>query len=252
MEDSQVAAAKTRLAQVRVVMVEPSHPGNIGATARAMKNMMLSQLVLVNPASFPHAEATARAAGADDLLANARVVATLDDAIADCAWVVGTSARVRRLGWPLLDPRAFAQQAWQEAVSQPVALLFGRERVGLSNEELERCHAMVYIPTNPEYSSLNVASAVQVLCYELLQSSVADEGSGLPQQAPEMPYATAQELEALYEHLQRVLAALAFLKTEQPTVLMRRLRRLYNRARLDRNELNILRGILTATESKLS
>ena len=155
------------LSNIRIVLVHTSHPGNIGATARAMKNMRLEQLVLVQPAQFPSAEATARASGADDLLARARCCATLDEAVADCALVIGASARLRSVRWQEFDPRACAQEVLQASAHAPVALVFGREQSGLTNEELERCHALVHIPSNPEYASLNLAQAVQVLAYEV-------------------------------------------------------------------------------------
>ncbi len=239
------------LSRVRVVLVETSHPGNIGAVARAMKNMGLAELVLVAPRVFPHAEATARASGADDLLARARVADSLDAAIADCALVVGTSARRRTIPWPLMPPRACARRMQAEAArGTKVALVMGREKSGLTNAELERCHVHVHIPANPDYPSLNLAAAVQVLTYELRMAALEAE-SALP--AGEMlvrdqPLATAAELEGLYAHFEQALAALDFYDPDNPRQLMRRLRRLFNRTGLDRMEVNILRGILSAAE----
>ncbi len=230
------------LDHIRIVMVETSHPGNIGAAARAMKTMGLSRLYLVRPAQFPHNEADARASGADDVLASAIVCASLDEALVGCTHVVGASARLRSLPWPLLTPRTCAA----EAVSQQgeVALVFGRERSGLSNEELERCSQLVHIPCNPEFSSLNVASAVQLLSYECLLA--ANTGPECRQDADSEP-ATREELEGFYSHLEQVLVAIDYLDPDNPRQLMRRLRRLYNRAAIEKTELNILRGILKAT-----
>ena len=236
------------LSNVRIVLVNTSHPGNIGAVARAMKNMGLTSLWLVQPAAFPHAEATARASGADDLLAQARVCASLEEAIADCALVVGASARRRSIPWPELDPRVCAEHMLREVAAAPVALVFGREQTGLSNEELDRCQYLVHIPSNPEYPSLNLAAAVQVLAYELRYASDVPPSG---EHWREHPPVSAAEMEQFYAHLERVLVALEFLDPDNPRHLMRRLRRLYHRARPDQNEINILRGILTATEACL-
>lgn len=236
------------LERIRIVLVNTSHPGNIGAAARAMKTMGLSDLYLVDPAAFPDPEASARASGAEDLLTGARVVGTLAEAVADAVWVVGTSARLRAIRWPLLEPRACAARALTEAGQGPVALVFGRERSGLTNEELDLCHALVSIPANPEYASLNLAQAVQILSYEL-RTCWLGEGA-LMQQVPEHPPATAQELEGLYAHLEQTLYTLEFINPEQPGQMMRRLRRLLTRARPDKNEVNILRGILSAARAK--
>ncbi|MEE8482319.1 MAG: RNA methyltransferase, partial [Acidiferrobacterales bacterium] len=154
------------MGNIRIVLVNTSHAGNIGATARAMKNMHLSRLFLVNPENFPSPEATARASGADDVLAGATVCDTLDEALVGCVWVVGSTARARRIGWPTLTPRAVAAEAVNRAVTGPVAMVFGRERMGLTNDEVDKCQALVTIPSNADYSSLNVASAVQILAYE--------------------------------------------------------------------------------------
>jgi tRNA (cytidine32/uridine32-2'-O)-methyltransferase len=230
------------LEHIRIVMVETSHPGNIGAAARAMKTMGLLRLYLVKPAQFPHNEADARASGADDILNSAVVCNSLDEALVGCTHVVGASARLRSLPWPLVTPRTCAA----EAVSQQgeVALVFGRERSGLSNEELERCSQLVHIPCNPEFSSLNVASAVQLLSYECLLAASNDPE--LQQDADSEP-ATREELEGFYTHLEQVLVGIDYLDPDNPRQLMRRLRRLYNRAAIEKTELNILRGILKAT-----
>jgi TrmH family RNA methyltransferase len=228
---------------VRIVLVETTHPGNIGAAARAMKNMSLDRLWLVNPETFPHAEATARASGAADVLHGARVCETLDEALAGCGFVAGASARPRSLPWPLLEPRDCGRRIVEECASGEVALVFGREKSGLRNDELQRCHAVVQIPTNPDYSSLNLAMAVQVLSYEIMLARRAGRGPAAPR---ETPLATADELELFYDHLQRVLIQTAFLNPENPRHLMLRIRRLFARAEPDSNEIAILRGILSA------
>lgn len=234
---------------IRVVLVHTSHPGNIGAAARAMKNMCLEQLVLVQPAQFPHAEATARASGADDLLARARCCAALDEALADCAFVVGASARLRSVRWPEFEPRAAAQEIVRASATAPVAVVFGREQSGLSNEELERCHALVHIPSNPAYASLNLAQAVQVLAYEIHLAHLDAEGGWQPP-PPEFPPCSAEDMERFYLHLEQTMIELEFLDPARPGQLLRRLRRLFQRARPDINEMNILRGILGAAQDK--
>jgi len=228
---------------VRVVLVETSHPGNIGAASRAMKTMGLADLVLVSPLLFPHPEATARASGAEDLLSTARVVSTLDDALVGCELVLGASARQRSIPVPMLTPREAAEKVADEYAGKPVAVVFGRERTGLDNEELDRCHALVTIPANPEYASLNLAAAVQVLSYEIRVAMLRPVGSGRDQ---ETRLATADEMAQLYAHLERVMLQTGFLDPDNPRNLMRRLRRLFNRAQPDANELNILRGLLTS------
>lgn len=233
--------------RVSIVLVGTTHPGNIGAVARAMKNMGLARLRLVQPRVFPSADATARAAGADDLLAAAQVYDSLEEAVADCALVVGASARVRAIACPSLTPRACAERV--AAGSQPgmAAIVFGREHSGLSNEELDRCHYQLHIPTHPGFSSLNVAAAAQIVCYELLLAA-GTEVSPVAVTAGEEEGVSHEEMERFYDHLQVVLTELDFLDPANPRHLMRRLRRLYNRARPDRNEMNILRGILTAVQ----
>ena len=236
------------LSRVRVVLVNTSHPGNIGAVARAMKNMGLNQLTLVQPTEFPSAEATARASGADDVLASARIVPTLTEAIGDCALVIGASARMRTISWPTLDPRACAERMMAVAATDRVALVMGRERTGLTNAELEHCHYLVHIPANPDYSSLNVAAATQVLVYELRMAALAQLNALETPWQSDHPFATTDELEGLYAHFERALTRLRFLDPDNPRQLMRRLRRLFNRSQLDRMEVNILRGILSAAE----
>lgn len=242
--------------RVRIVLVDTSHAGNIGAAARAMKNMGLRRLYLVNPRLFPHADATARASGADDLLAQATVCTDLDEALAGCALVVGASARLRNLTVPLLDPRQCATQVleeWAAAGDHEVAILFGREHSGLTNDELGRCHHLVHIPTDPDYSSLNLAAAVQVVSYELRmacggQSLVADQTEAEKAQQADEPLAPAEDMARFYAHLEQTLVEIGFLDPENPRIMMRRLRRLFNRARPHVIEMNILRGILTASQ----
>lgn len=237
------------LARIRFVLVEPSHPGNIGAAARAMKTMGLARLSLIRPHQYPNAEATARASGADDVLAQAQVCEGLEEALAGCRLVLGTSARPRNLEWPTLTPRECAARVAQEQISGgEVAVLFGRERSGLTNAELERCHFRVHIPSNPEYSSLNLAAAVQILAYEM--ALVQPVGGAVAEPPEEEGEAVADpvEVERLFEHFQAALVDIDFLNPDNPRQLMRRLRRLFGRTRLLITEVNILRGILTAAQ----
>jgi TrmH family RNA methyltransferase len=230
---------------VRIILVETSHPGNIGAAARAMKNMGLTDLVLVQPWHFPHEDAAARASGAEDILDAARVVGSVDEALADCNFVAGASARSRSIGWPHMAPRECAVRLLEESAHGTAALLFGPEKSGLTNEHLDRCNVLVTIPTNPDFNSLNLAMAVQVLSYEL---RVAQSVTGADIAPPEVPLATGEELQHFYEHLEHVLTASGFLDPGNPRLLMRRLRRLFVRAAPDKNEINILRGIFAALE----
>lgn len=237
---------------IRIVLVNTTHPGNIGGAARAMKNMGLGRLYLVAPKEYPSDKAVWRSAGAQDVLDNAVVVDSLDEAIAGCGLVVGTSARERRIPWPLLDPRECGESVWQEAGQHEVAVVFGREDRGLTNEELHKCNYHVHIPANPDYSSLNLATAVQVICYEIRMAFLAtSEGKTLVQQEWDMPPASAESLDAYYQHLQETLVSLGFLDPENPKQTMTRLRRLYNRIRLDQMELNILRGVLTSVQNHI-
>ncbi|MBO3274936.1 tRNA (cytosine(32)/uridine(32)-2'-O)-methyltransferase TrmJ [Pseudomonas schmalbachii] len=243
------------LDRIRVVLVNTSHPGNIGGTARAMKNMGLSRLVLVEPEDFPSSEAVARASGATDILDSAVVVQTLEEALTGCSLVLGTSARDRRIPWPLLDPRECATTSLQHVEQGgEVALVFGREYAGLTNEELQRCQFHVHIPSNPDFSSLNLATAVQVLAYEVRMAWLAAEGRPTKVEKLEttamlnsMPV-TADELERFYAHLEQTLVDIGFLDPEKPRHLMSRLRRLYGRSGVSKLEMNILRGILTETQ----
>jgi tRNA (cytidine32/uridine32-2'-O)-methyltransferase len=234
------------LDRIRIVLVSPSHPGNIGAVARAMKTMCLSRLYLVEPKDFPSAEATARASGAQDVLKGATLCSDLDAALADCRLVVGASARPRNIAWPALAPGACAARLVAAAVDGPVALVFGREASGLTNAELDRCHYVVSIPSNPPYSSLNLAQAVQVLAYELLQAGATDDRDVPGESATAR--ATAGQLSGFFEHLETVLVDIGFLNPRYPRKLMRKLMRLFNRAAPTEEEINILRGILTEFE----
>jgi tRNA (cytidine32/uridine32-2'-O)-methyltransferase len=231
-------------AQVRIVLVDPSHPGNIGSVARAMKNMGLSDLVLVRPRAFPHAEATALAAGAEDLLATARVLDSVPAALADCGFVAATTSRPRSYHWEFATPRELAGRIVAMAPATRAALVFGSERYGLANEDLQYCNLLVRIPANPDYCSLNLAMAVQLLAYELF---VTRELPGSHMQL-EAPLATGAELEYFYAHLAEVLQQVQF--EDRTGHLMGRLRRLFNRAEPDQNELNILRGILSAIQGR--
>lgn len=237
-----------RLPNIRVVLSHPSHPGNIGSAARAMKTMGLSELVLVNPKLFPHAEAEALASGAVDLLARTRVVASLPEALAGCRLAIALSARRRELTVPLLNTRQAASQLLAEAAQGPVALVFGNETYGLSNDEVLCCQALVSIDANPEYSSLNLAQAVQVLAYELRQQA---QGEALPEGEP-LERAAVDDLERFYGHLEHTLIHLGFLNPIRPRRLMPRLRRLFGRSGLERKEVDILRGILRAIEARCS
>lgn len=229
---------------IRIVLKGTTHPGNIGAVARAMKNMDLHDLVLVGPRYFPHDEATARASGAEDLLEGARVVDTLAAAIADCVYVAGASARSRAIAWPCLDARDAARRLVDESAAGPVAAVFGPEKSGLSNADLDLCDTLLNIPTNPEFSSLNLAMAVQVVSYEVFACNAEKR----PEYEPDALPATSAELEHFYAHLERVLRDVRFLDPDNPRHLMRRLRRFFVRANPDQNELNIWRGILSAID----
>jgi TrmH family RNA methyltransferase len=238
------------LSRICVVLVAPSHPGNIGAAARAMWTMGLAELRLVRPSQFPCAEATSRAAGADEVLYRAALHETLAGAVADCGYVVAATARSRRLGWPELGPRAMAREALSQAARSRVALVFGREHSGLTNAELECCHAAVVIPANPVYGSLNLAAAVQILAYELHVAVTGEPElvtDGVHGSEPDRP-ATVAELEGLYAHLEQGLVDVGYLDPASPKKLMRRLRRLFNRAKPYESEVNILRGVLAATQ----
>ena len=237
------------LHNIRIVLVETSHTGNMGSTARAMKTMGLTNLYLVNPLIKPDSQAIALAAGASDVIGNAALVDTVDDAINGCSLVVGTSARSRTLPWPMLEPRECGVRAVQAGEHAPVALVFGRERVGLTNDELQKCHYHVAIPANPDYSSLNLAMAVQILAYELRVAYLDRQQTGGTLQE-ETPYPLVDDLERFYQHLEQTLQRTGFIRPAHPGQVMSRLRRLFTRARLEEQELNILRGMLTSIEKQ--
>lgn len=243
--------AKGFFDNLRIVLVQTSHPGNIGAVARAMKNMGLSQLVLVAPRRFPDEEAVWRAAHASDLLERARIVSTLDEAVGDCGLVVATSARDRTIPWPALDARAACRKLAAESRQHPVAVVFGREDRGLTNAELRRCNLHLSIPTDEAYSSLNLAMAVQIVCYELrmalVEETLPDDAMADWDQAP----ASNSDIERLLDHFAEVLAQIGFLNPEAPRQLMTRLRRMFVRTRPDYMEVNILRGMLTAVQQRV-
>ena len=247
-----IAAPHPAAARLRIVLVGTQHPGNIGSAARAMKTMGLSQLVLVAPEKAPDRDTHAMAAGADDLVEAAPVFATLAEAVADCRWVLGCTARSRRIQLEPMHPRDAARRAVVAAAGGPVALVFGRERTGLDNDELQLCHAAVHIPSDPAFSSLNLAAAVQVLSYELRCALLGDAGSGSTDAARTPPpgeeVAAHAELEGLFSQLAETLEQIDFHKGRAPASAMRKLRRLYLRANLDSAEVRLLRGVLADTQ----
>jgi TrmH family RNA methyltransferase len=233
-------------AAVRIVLVDPSHPGNIGSVARAMKNMAVTDLVLVRPKSFPHPESDALAAGADDVLRSARVLGTVSEAVADCGFVAGTTARPRSYTWEFTTPRDVAARIVALPADNRAALLFGSEKYGLGTEDLQYCNVLVRIPTNPAYSSLNLAMAVQLVTYEILMAREQPHS----QLQLDQPLAPAGDVEFFYAHLQQVMHEIDF--EDKTGHLMERLRRLFNRAQMDRNEINIMRGLLSAVQGRRS
>ena len=235
------------LSHIKIILVETSHPGNIGAVARAMKNMKMTELCLVSPKVFPSAEATSRASGADDILAKAKVYSSLQEAISDCQLVIGASARCRTISWPEMTPRECAETITAPDYDQKIGIIFGRENSGLKNHELDLCHFLLRIPCNSDYSSLNIAAAVQVVCYELFVSAgqqtpiaIGDRGK--------TPKATTLQMESFYTHLYQTLTDIGFMHPDKSKSIMRRLRRIYNRVHLDIKELDILRGILRMSQ----
>ncbi|HAT27810.1 MAG TPA: tRNA (cytosine(32)/uridine(32)-2'-O)-methyltransferase TrmJ [Gammaproteobacteria bacterium] len=239
--------------KVTVVLVNTSHPGNIGACARAMKNMGISRLTLVQPADFPSGVAVGRAVSALDILENATVVESLEAAITDCALVIGASARSRKIPWPMLSPAQLGVKVVRELEMNKVALVFGREDSGLNNDELQLCHFHVQIPADENYSSLNLAAAVMVICYELRKAGL--DRKGIKDTAEDKFWdqekATVKQVEHFYQHLERVMIAIDFHDPENPRQLMQRMRRLFSRIRIDVMEMNILRGILSNIEFSL-
>ncbi|GLR10449.1 tRNA (cytosine(32)/uridine(32)-2'-O)-methyltransferase TrmJ [Mixta theicola] len=237
------------LQNIRIVLVETSHTGNMGSVARAMKTMGLTNLYLVNPLVKPDSQAISLAAGASDVIGEAVIVDSLDEAIAGCSLVVGTSARSRTLPWPMLDARECGVKCVEEGAQAPVAIVFGRERVGLTNDELQKCHYHVAIPANPDYSSLNLAMAVQILAYEVRMAFLQSDRGEQPQYE-ESPYPLVDDLERFYQHLEQMMINSGFIRQSNPGQVMSKLRRLYTRARPERDELNILRGMLASFEKK--
>lgn len=239
------------LERVKVVLVGTTHSGNIGSAARAMKVMGLSQMVLVDPQCQVDAQAIALAAGASEIALNAQIYPTLEAAVADCGLVVGTSARSRTLEWPMLEPRECGEKLISEAKQHSMAMVFGRERTGLTNDELQLCHYHVCVPANPEYSSLNLAMAVQLLSYEVRMAYLALQQSSQSSTLQE-EYPRHQELERFYAHLEQVIMQTEFISAQQPGQVMNKLRRMFTRARPEAQEINILRGILTSVQKSIS
>jgi len=235
------------LSHFKVVLVETSHPGNIGAVARAMKNMTMNELCLVSPKKFPSADATARASGANNVLSGVQIFDSLEDAIADCQIVLGASARDRTISWPELTARECAEK-FVATTDSKIALVFGRENSGLKNHELDLCHYLLRIPCNPDFSSLNLAAAVQVVSYELFIASGQKVDSSIGDKEQE-PLATMAQMDSYYEHLLQTLDDIGFLHVDKSQSIMRRLRRIYNRIQLDSKEVDILRGILRFSQN---
>ncbi|MCG3469879.1 tRNA (cytosine(32)/uridine(32)-2'-O)-methyltransferase TrmJ [Xenorhabdus bovienii] len=236
------------LENIRIILVETSHTGNMGSAARAMKTMGLTNLYLVNPLVQPDSHSIALSAGASDVIGNATIVNTLDEALAGCELVIGTSARSRTLSWPMVEPRECGERCIKAAGHSPVAVVFGRERVGLTNEELQKCNYHLYIPTNPEYGSLNLAMAVQLASYEIRMAylAVQEKSEHVESTEHEIEYPPVEDMERFYQHLEQVLNDSGFIRKAHPGQIMNKLRRLYTRARPETQELNILRGILTS------
>lgn len=240
------------LSNIRIVLVETSHTGNMGSAARAMKTMGLSSLYMVNPLVKPDSQAISLSAGASDVIGNAKIVNTLDEALVGCSLVVGTSARSRALPWPMLEPRECGERSVESAKTTPVALLFGCERIGLTNEDLQKCNYQVCIPANPEYSSLNLAMAVQIIAYEVRVAHLALLEAVKPQvECEETLYPPVDDLERFYQHLEKTLSKAGFIRQVHPGQVMSKLRRLFARARPESQELQILRGILTSIEKTI-
>jgi|TARA_B100001123_G_scaffold34143_1_gene35409 tRNA (cytidine32/uridine32-2'-O)-methyltransferase len=243
------------LDKIRIVLVRTTHPGNIGAAARAMANMGLEHLYLVQPRTFPSAEATARAAGAEGLLCTAKVCETLDEAVAECGLVVGSTARERRVRWPALDPDLAMAMAFTQGQAGNVALVFGQEASGLTNDELDRCQVHVRIPVDPVFPSVNLAAAVMVLSYELKKAHIRAEEEGLGQDGPrslestEGPLATAEKVQGFFVHLETVLREIGFLNSPSEK-LLRKVKRIFSRTPLLDDDINILRGVLSAIQGR--
>ncbi|PCJ49255.1 MAG: tRNA (cytosine(32)/uridine(32)-2'-O)-methyltransferase TrmJ [Gammaproteobacteria bacterium] len=237
------------LDSINIILSHTSHPGNIGAAARAMKTMGLSKMILVKPKNFPSFEATVRASKADDVLADARVYPTMDEALKEFTVVVGCSARSRHLDVPILTAREMAEKVVSKYSAQKVAIMFGTENAGLTNEELSRCHYQVFIPANPDYSSLNLASAVQLISYEMRVAVLGNSAKDIEREAA--PRVTAELMEGFYQHLEQTLIETGYHNPQHPKMLMSRLRRIYNRTTPDHSEMQILRGILSSIQKTI-
>ena len=236
------------LSRVRVVLLHTTHPGNIGATARAMKTMGLTNLYLVEPKIFPSELAVARSSHAEDILDGAVVVETLSEAIADCHFVVGTGDRTRTVPWPLYRPREMAERAAALPTGQNIAIVFGREDIGMTNDQMMQCNAQVQIPANPNYSSLNLGSAVQVMAYEIRMAGL-EQGDQVPGLRDwDEPPADQQDIERLIQHWQSTFLDTEFLDPKNPKAAMNRINRLLTRTQLDKTEVNILRGMLSSAQ----
>ena len=234
-----------QLNNIRIVLINTFHPGNIGAAARALKNMGLSNLYLVDPVDFPHAEAISRAAGAQDVLENAVVVSSLQEAISDCQLVIGTSARNRTFDLPLLDVKDCANKIIGESAQGNIAILFGRESKGLLNEELSLCNFHLFIPTNPEYPVLNISQAIQLVSYEIWLASQEQTT------VTSSEYPLHKEMLLFYQHLEQVLRKAQFLIPQHEGRAMQKLQRFFNRSRPEKQELGMLRGVLSSIEKRI-
>lgn len=237
------------LKNIRIILVETSHTGNMGSTARAMKTMGLTNLYLVKPLLLPDSQAIALSAGASDVIGQATIVETLDQALLGCSLVIGTSVRARTLSWPQVTPRECGEKIIHQAINSPVAIIFGRERVGLTNEELQKCQYHLHIPTNPEYGSLNLAMAVQLISYEIRMAYLAiNEKKSAVDNKDKVQYPPIEDIERFYIHLEAVLNASGFIRKRHPGQIMNKLRRLFTRAHPEVQELHILRGALASIE----
>lgn len=240
---------------VRIVLVNTSHPGNIGAVARVMKNMGLKQLCLVEPKIFPHPDAVAMAAGANDILDKVLIFDTLNQALSGCQLVLGTTARSRKLHHQMVEPHEAAIKCVELSADFQLAVVFGRERTGLTNAETEQCEILINIPTNPDFSSLNVASAVQILSYELMQAHrhMDEDRMQKPKQVHKaIESASHNEIENYFIHLQQTIEKIGFLEIKHSPQIMPKLKSLYHRCNLKKSEVNILRGILTAVDKNMN
>ncbi|MDP0563516.1 MAG: tRNA (cytosine(32)/uridine(32)-2'-O)-methyltransferase TrmJ [Candidatus Endonucleobacter sp. (ex Gigantidas childressi)] len=237
------------LNNIRIILINTYHPGNIGSTARAMKTMGLNSLYLVAPQHFPAVDAKRMAAGAQDTLANAQIVSTFDESITDCSLVIGTSARSRNMPIPMLEPTRCAEKLINESTNSQVALAFGQETMGMTNEDLLKCHYHVTVPANPEYPVMNISAAAQILCYEIYQAhSRFFHSSNPPSEAETKPFPQIEQMELFYEDLESTLKDIGFIIHQHPGLAMTRLRRLFNRARPETKELKMLRGIFKAVQ----